>query len=263
MAQPAAAALIVPPLFNGPPGSANGGYFAGALAALLPGAPAAAVVTLRKPPPLGVPMPATVTDEGGVTLHHEGVLVGETAPALLAGLGTPEPVLFEEAKAAEQSYRGLARHPFPGCFVCGTRRGEAPGLHLYAGEVAGRDGLHACTWTPDAALADTAFADTAFGEADGAVPPGGGALVRPEFVWAALDCPGAWTIDLETRDVVLGRITARVLGAPSVGEPCVVTARLIAQDGRKYSTCTALYGHDGRLLGEAEALWIELPPRGR
>jgi hypothetical protein len=253
MTQPAAAALIVPPLFNGPPGSANGGYFAGALAALLPGAPASAVVSLRKPPPLGAPMPATVTAEGGVTLHHEGVLIGEAAPAALAGLGTPEPVTFEAAKAAEQSYRGLARHPFPGCFVCGTRRGEAPGLHLYAGEVAGRDGLHACTWTPDAGLADTATDGNGNGE---------GTSVRPEFVWAALDCPGAWTIDLETRDVVLGRITARVLGVPSVGEPCVVTARLIAQDGRKYSTCTALYGRDGRLLGEAEALWIELPPRG-
>ncbi|WP_042421547.1 hypothetical protein [Streptacidiphilus anmyonensis] len=244
MTQPAAAALIVPPLFNGPPGSANGGYFSGALAALLPGAPASAVVTLRKPPPLGTPMHAFVTDEGGVTLHHEDALVGEAAPAALAGLGTPEPVSFETAKAAEQSYRGLVRHPFPGCFVCGTQRGEAQGLHLYAGAVADRDGLHACTWTPDAELADT-----------------DGTAVRPEFVWAALDCPGAWTIDLETRDVVLGRITARVLGAPSVGEPCVVTARLIAQDGRKHTTCTALYGRDGRLLGEAEALWIELPPR--
>jgi hypothetical protein len=203
------------------------------------------VVTLRKPPPLGTPMHARVTDAGGVTLHHEDVLIGEAAPAALAGLGTPEPIPFDAAKAAEQSYRGLHRHPFPGCFVCGTGRGDALGLHLYAGAVPGGDGLHACTWTPDAALAD----------ADGAA-------VRPEFVWAALDCPGAWTIDLETRDVVLGRITARVLGAPSVGEPCVVTGRLIAQDGRKYTTCTALYGRDGRLLGEAEALWIELPPRG-
>ncbi|WP_042364753.1 hypothetical protein [Streptacidiphilus neutrinimicus] len=255
MTQPAAAALIVPPLFNGPPGSANGGYFAGALAALLPGAPASAVVTLRKPPPLGAAMRAVVTDQGGVTLHHEDVLVGEGAPADLAGLGTPEPVSFETAKAAEQAYRGLARHPFPGCFVCGTGRGDAPGLHLSAGAVADGDGLHACTWTPDAALA-VADPDAASNGSDGSSPH-----VRREFVWAALDCPGAWTIDLETRDVVLGRITARVLGAPTVGEPCVVTARLIAQDGRKHTTCTALYGRDGRLLGEAEALWIELPPR--
>ncbi|WP_042383480.1 hypothetical protein [Streptacidiphilus melanogenes] len=262
MTQPAVAALIVPPLFNGPPGSANGGYFSGALAALLPGAPASAVVTLRKPPPLGIPLHATVTDAGGVTLHHGDVLVGEAAPAALAGFGTPEPVPFETAKAAEQSYRGLARHPFPGCFVCGTQRGGAAGLHLFAGEASGHDGLHACTWTPDAALADVADADLADGDLRRPDrPEADGASVRPEFVWAALDCPGAWTIDLETRDVVLGRITARVLGVPSVGEPCVVTARLIAQDGRKHTTCTALYGRDGRLLGEAEALWIELPPR--
>jgi hypothetical protein len=249
MPQPAGAALIVPPLFNGPPGSANGGYFAGALAALLPGVPDSAVVSLRKPPPLGVPMRALATDSGGVTLHHGEVLVGEAAPSALSGLGTPEPVSFDAAKAAEQHYRGLRRHPFPGCFVCGTERGGAPGLHLSAGAVPGRDGLHACTWTPEAALAD----------ADGTATNGDS--VRPEFVWAALDCPGAWTIDLESRDVVLGRITARLLGAPRVGEPCVVTARLIGQDGRKYSTCTALYGAGGRLLGEAEALWIELAPR--
>ncbi|SEM05719.1 hypothetical protein [Streptacidiphilus jiangxiensis] len=245
MTEPVATAdLIVPPLFNGPPGSANGGYFAGALAGRLPGAPASAVVSLRKPPPLDTPMTVTVTDAGGVVLHHDDLLIGEAAPAALAGLGTPEPVPFEAAKAAEQDYRGLARHPFPGCFACGTGRGEAPGLHLSAGAVAGGAGLHACTWTPEASLAGP-----------------DGVTVRREFVWAALDCPGAWTIDLETRDVVLGRITATVHGTPSVGEPCVVTARLIAQDGRKYSTVTALYGSTGHLIGEAEALWIELPPR--
>ncbi|MEY9876365.1 hypothetical protein ABH931_005875 [Streptacidiphilus sp. MAP12-33] len=246
MTEPAATAeLIIPPLFNGPPGSANGGYFAGALAAFLPGAPASATVSLRKPPPLGTAMRVTATDAGGVVLHHDDTLIGEAVPAVLAGHGTPEPVAFEEAKAAEQSYRGLSRHPFPGCFACGTERGSAPGLHLSAGPLRSGDGLHACTWTPEASLAGP-----------------DGVHVRPEFVWAALDCPGAWTIDLETRDVVLGRITAEVHGTPSVGQPCVVTARLVGQDGRKYTTCTALYTDTGRLLGEAEALWIELPPRG-
>jgi hypothetical protein len=79
-----------------------------------------------------------------------------------------------------------------------------------------------------------------------------------EFVWAALDCPGAWAAGMTNRDLVLGRITASVTATPSVAEPCVVTSRLVAQDGRKFSTASAVYGHDGRLLGEAESVWIEV-----
>ncbi|MEY9848217.1 hypothetical protein [Streptacidiphilus sp. MAP5-3] len=248
--------LVVPPLFNGPPTSANGGWISGALAQHVAGSGSsssdassgdapAVVVTLRQPPPLDRPMAVVPTPDGvagAVRLLDGELLVAEAAPARLAGLGTPPPVPFDVAEAAEAGFRGHKHHPFPTCFVCGTGRGDREGLHLFSGPVSDEPGaLHACTWTPSATLADP-----------------GASTVRPEFVWAALDCPGAWTVDLETREVVLGRITARVDGAPAPGEACVITSRLISQDGRKFTTCTALYGSTGRLLGEAESVWIEL-----
>jgi hypothetical protein len=59
---------------------------------------------------------------------------------------------------------------FPGCFVCGPARGPGDGLRILPGPVAGR-GLWAAPWTPE---------ETVAGASD---------RVRPEVVWAALDCP--------------------------------------------------------------------------
>jgi hypothetical protein len=238
-----ASELTVSPLFNGPPGSANGGYLAGALALRIPGPARSAVVTLRKPPPLAEAMAVTAAPEGGIRLELGGTLIAEAGPSALAGLGTPPSVPFEEAKAAEARFRGHSRHPFPGCFVCGPARGDRDGIHLFPGLVDPASGLHACGWVPSATVTDFESG-----------------RVRPEFVWAALDCPGAWTVDLESRDVVLGRITARVDATPALGEPCVVTSRLVGQDGRKFTTVTAAYDANGALLGEAESVWIEIRP---
>jgi hypothetical protein len=242
MALTPVAEVTVPSLFNGPPGSANGGYLSGVLAQRLTvAADDAVVVTLRKPPPLGAPMVVTRVEDSCVRLHHGEVLVAEAARTRLAGLGRPSPVSFDEAKAAERRYRGHDRHPFPTCFVCGPARSERDGMRLFPGAVDAASELFACTWVPDPALKQA-----------------GATLVRAEFVWAALDCPGAWTVDLTNRVVVLGRIAARVVASPSVGEPCVVTSRLVGDDGRKFKTCSAVYGASGRLLGEAESVWIEL-----
>jgi len=46
--------LVIDPRFNGPVGSANGGYTCGLVAGLLDGI---AEVTLRRPLPLGRPLP--------------------------------------------------------------------------------------------------------------------------------------------------------------------------------------------------------------
>ena len=102
------------------------------------------------------------------------------------------------------------------------------------------DGRSACAWIPHASLAD----------ADG--------VVAPEFVWASLDCPGAWTVDLEGRPLVLGRLTAQVHALPHVGEPCVVVGRLLGAEGRKVWTTTTTYGSSGRELGRAHATWVAI-----
>jgi hypothetical protein len=78
------------------------------------------------------------------------------------------------------------------------------------------------------------------------------------MVWAAIDCPGAYAVGAEGRgEVVLGRMTARILRVPSSGERCVVTAWPVGEDGRKIYAGTALLTEDGELLAVARQVWIE------
>ncbi len=240
------ATLIVPARFNGPPGSANGGYFAGRLAACLlavsaGGAPAAPItVTLRKPPPLQEPMDLVPADAAETLAARIGnVLIAEAEP-FSGGFDEVEPVTFDEARKAAEYYGGLVEHPFPTCFSCGLARPGSDGLGLRPGLLPDREGVTAASWQPDGSLADSA------------------GKVRPEFVWAALDCPGGWTVDLVGRPMVLGRMSGQVLATPRAGEPCVVMGRLDGRQGRKASTSTTAYGTGGRVLGHARAVWIEV-----
>ena len=47
-----------------------------------------------------------------------------------------------------RTFAGHHEHPFPGCFVCGTDRGDGDGLRLFAGPVAGLPGTVAAAYTP-------------------------------------------------------------------------------------------------------------------
>ena len=105
-------------------------------------------------------------------------------------------------------------------------------MGIYAGPVEGRD-VVAATWTPHRDH------------------------VAPEFVWAALDCPGAYAVHSGERGLpVLGRLAAKVEHLPHAGESCVVMAWPLGDEGRKLYAGTALFGEDGRVLGSARATWI-------
>jgi hypothetical protein len=223
--------------FQGPERSGNGGYVAGlvgtALAADL-GPESVAKVTLRRPPPLEKDL-----ELGAGRLTDGDAVVAEAVPVDLDFLAdaTIDPVLPEEARAAEAAYRGLHDHPFPTCFVCGPANQN--GLRLKPGPIG--DGRTACTWTPAADLAT-----------DG--------LVDEVFLWAALDCPGGWTIDLEGRPSVLGQLTACIDARPEAGEECVALGRYLGEDGRKTFTASTLYDADGRVLARAKHTWITVDP---
>lgn len=248
-AQTTTPTIVVDPRFAGPPGSGNGGYTAGLLAQLLPTDPRHGVqVTLRLPPPLGVDLAtepvteASVDPAGNVTavrLRHGDRLVAE-AQTVEADISPVEVVSLAAACEAEQEYAGLRGHPFPGCFTCGPDREPGDGLRLAPGPVADR--RTACTWTPEPNLADH----------DG--------LVRDEFVWAALDCPGGWTADLQGRPMVLGRITAQVDDRARAGERHVVMGQWLGEEGRKTFTATTAYDSDGRVVARARHVWIAVDP---
>ena len=79
---------------------------------------------------------------------------------------------------------------------------------------------------------------------------------RPEFVWAALDCPGAIAVGFPDRgETLLGRRRPRSTSSRS--RRALRRRRLAARRGRpKALRRTALYGEDGRMLATARATWI-------
>lgn len=232
--------LTIAARFRGPARSGNGGYTAGLLADELLSRIGAhtATVTLRVPPPLDTPLEAVLFGTG-MQLWHRALLVATAEAGDL--IGPPAaPVSFEVAAEASTRYPGFDAHPFPTCFVCGPQR--ADGLRVFPGAVDRRDRTVAAAWTPTRAGADHS-----------------GSLGRA-VIWAALDCPGGWSLDLTGRPMVLGTMTARVDAVPQVGSRYVVVGHARELAGRKAYTDSALYSADGRLLAQAEATWIAVDP---
>jgi hypothetical protein len=215
--------------YNGPPDTGNGGWSAGTFAALVD-RPAGTVVTLRQPPPLDTPL-TVVRDGDSVRVYTpDGATLADAEPTDVdATLVTP--VDFEAATNAAKRYPGLVDHPFPTCFVCGPARAVGDGLRLFPGHV--EPGRTATPWI---------------------VPPD----VSSTMVWAALDCPGGWSVDLETRPYVLGRMALRLHGVPRPSDECVIMGQRLTSEGRKATVATTLYGPSGDPLARSLATWIAI-----
>jgi hypothetical protein len=234
----AAATLAVAGRFCGPPGAGNGGYVAGLLAAAL-GHDGPVEVTLRRP----VPLDRALRVEGGRLLDRDGAPLAEARAAAAEALpSAPRPPGPEAAAAMSRRFIGFRAHGVRGCFVCGTSRAEGDGLRIFPGAAEPTDAERrvAAPWMPDASLAG---------------PEG---AVRPEFVWAALDCPGAFALmeGQRAEAMLLGRITARLAGRVHPGERCVVVGWPLGAEGRKRFAGTAVFGADGALRGLARAVWF-------
>lgn len=225
--------------FCGPPRSGNGGYVCGRVAA---GLGDGAVVRLKAPPPIGRPLRLETTAASARLFDGEAI-VAEAKRGAVELAVAPAPTLAQAAQASTR-YLGFEEHNFPTCFVCGPARAVGDGLRIFPGEL-GIDGTArlAATWTPDASLVDET------------------GRVRPEFVWAALDCPGAFTrYPLpEGAALVLGELAVEAPLRPRVGEPCLLTAWSLGDEGRRRHAGTALFDRDGRLLARARAVWVEVP----
>jgi hypothetical protein len=87
--------------------------------------------------------------------------------------------------------------------------------------------------------------------------------VRPEFLWAVLDCPTYFALyahDDELPMSVLGQMTARVDGTATPGDEHVVIAWPLGREGRKHRAGAAVLSPGGTPIAVAEALLIELAP---
>ena len=236
-------ALTVPSRFRGPAGSGNGGYVCGRIASYVDGP---VTVTLRRPPPLDTPLAVERSREGSARVHDGPTLIAETtSPAALPALEIPGPVSAADARGAAGRARYFEDPVFPGCFVCGVSRRPGDGLRIFPGPVNGR-AMWAAPWTPDPSISDAS------------------GRVRPEVVWAALDCPSgiaaAEAAGLGQEDaILLGRMTARLAVLPAPGAECRVIAWPAGRDGRKLTAGSALLGPGGEVLAVARAVWLTVP----
>jgi hypothetical protein len=220
--------------FNGPPGYGNGGYSCGMIA----GAIGANVkVRLSRPVPLDTDLhiEATIADAWEV---RSGTELIASAMRCELDLEAPTPPTWIEAFGASHHFTGFAHHNFPQCFVCGPARANADGLRIFAAQVPGTN-LLAAPWRPDNSLADDQ------------------GHVRPEFIWAALDCPGYYAT-CEPRVALLGELAVRIDATVHADQRYIVTAWKIEAQGRKAVAGTALFDAEGNRCAVARATWVEI-----
>lgn len=219
--------------FRGPPDCGNGGYFAGIVANALGGSDV--VVTLKQPAPLDRDLTLQCTGDEAA-LYDEADLLA-VAERRAVQVTVPQPPTLEAAREAEGRFKA-DRHIYPGCFVCGPDRAEGDGWRIFPGAVDG--GMVAAPWQ----------APREFGNAEG--------ILRTEFVWAALDCPGYFAIGDAAGLALLGRIGVRIEAPVPCGEPLVITGWAQGSDGRKHRAGTAIHDERGRLLAAANQLWVSV-----
>ncbi|MEM8985923.1 MAG: hypothetical protein AAGC95_04295 [Pseudomonadota bacterium] len=226
--------IIIERRYRGPADSGNGGYSCGVLAAAINGP---AEVTLKAPPPLDTQL-RIEKDENGARLFHGPTEIATAEPAIVDVVPPAAPTLADAADAMTR-YIKPEEHILPECFVCGPHRDEGDGLRLFTGPD-GAGALAAATWTPDAEYSDD------------------NGNVRPEIVWAALDCPGYFGLMKKGLPALLGRMSADIKHDLRSGEPYVVAGWKTGEDGRKNFAATAIYNADGEVLAVSKAIWIAL-----
>lgn len=223
--------------FCGPRQSGNGGYAAGLFAQVVDG-PAA--VMLKSPPPLDTPIELRRTDDHGFEAICGDTVIARTEPAAVS---VDAPPALDEASVAAARDNFLidadGEHLLPYCFVCGDKRAQGDGLRIFAGP-APDSPVNADFWTPSPDLADES------------------GLVRPEFLWAALDCPSAFALRNGLNLSLLGRLAVDIKRRPEAGESLVAAAWRTGKDGRKHYSASALYDEMGDVIAVGDAVWIEL-----
>lgn len=222
--------------FRGPEDSANGGYVAGLLARDLGSSDCK--VTLRSPPKLEHDLEYLVDSPRALLLDGDRTVA--TAVRFGVEVNAPEAPPFEAAEAATGRYEGLQDHFCPSCFVCGPHRTEGDGLRIFAGPLRCRDQTVAAVWTPAHNLA----------EPDG--------TIAPEFIWAALDCPGYFALRGLAGQALLTQLAVRIISSPEVGEAHIVLGWHLKSSGRKHSVGTALYTRQGEIVAVAQGAWVSL-----
>jgi hypothetical protein len=151
---------------------------------------------------------------------------------------------LDQAQRASSRSPAFANHPFPTCFTCGPERKAGDGLRIFPGRLAGNGengSVFVAPWIPDSSLTS------------------GGVVVRPEFVWAALDCPTGFAAGFPWKGtLVTGRLAVEQMRPVYPQRPYVVMSWSNGSEGRKHHAEAALYDSSGEVFAKARATWIKL-----
>lgn len=229
--------VVIDKRFCGPKTSGNGGYSAGLFAQGIAGQ---ACVTLKAPPPLDTPIALRAGEGGKLEAMAGDALIAVAEPAAVKVSPPPMPDDAAIAQAHDdflKSEDGFQIIPY--CFVCGRMRAPGDGLRIFSGP-APESPVNAYFWTPAADLA------------------GDEGLVKPEYLWAALDCPGAYALRVGRRMTLLGRFAAEIRRRPKPGERLIAAAWRAGEEGRKHYADSVLLDENREIIASANAIWIEL-----
>jgi hypothetical protein len=232
------ATLTIEERYHGPPDAGHGGYSSGVIAQFVPAD--TVQVTLLKPVPLERALDAESSGEV-LRVADSGTPIAEATPSdtdVTADL--PPPVTYQESVLATIGYVGYKSHPTPTCLVCGIQREAGDGLRLFAGPMRGKK-MVAAPWVPDLWVTGK----------DGGV--------RPEMIWAALDCPGGWALTdfVPGKLARLGTMTARLMRPVEPGKRYVVAGWPLGSEGRKLFCGTVVYDDSGAVCAAARSTWVQ------
>lgn len=225
--------------FNGPPAIGHGGYVAGLF---INQARHPLQVTLRLPTPLGVPLSLVELDDEKAELRTGEHVIANAEPTEFS-LEVPPIPSFDEAEAAAEASPSHLMHG--GCFGCGNRP-EGEGLRVFVGpmNIEGQP-IVAGTWKPTSWMGRD------------------GNTIDPQYVLAALDCPGAFSfITTDVRAALLGRIQFKQLEELAADEEYVIVGWQIGTEGRKMFAGTAVADRSGKVKAIAKATWFPSPNQG-
>ncbi|PKN19884.1 MAG: hypothetical protein CVU71_05815 [Deltaproteobacteria bacterium HGW-Deltaproteobacteria-6] len=240
--------VTIPSKYKGPPDIANGGYVCSLFAEYIDGV---IDVMIKRPTPLDRELQICTGGDGIYYLMDGDQMIIQAKPGTM-DLAVPDAPTYEEAVRAAAASIALKPTPYthvtghgihPICFCCGADVPEGEGLKIHPGQVLGTN-MVAAPWTPS----------MEYGDKQG--------YVLPEFIWTALDCPGAYALwELtDAKPGFLGRLIGQIEKPLCCDEPCVVAAWPTGSDGRKLYTGTALFDSQGHIIGRSLATWFLMPP---
>ncbi len=229
--------ICIETVFRGPPTSGNGGYVAGMFAKHLHHD---SEVMLLKPPPLETDLKIKNENELSWLMSGEEQIAKATK-IKFPDFEIPAAPSFEEAVEASKDSPSISLSEKIDCFVCSMKRKQGEGLRIFAGAI-GRDNMVAAPWYPYESLADEK------------------GIIKEEFIWAALDCPGAFAAYAyeDAPFLLLGKQSAHINQQLSVKEDYIACGWHVKKDGRKHFTNTAVFSKSGEFLACANQVWIEV-----